>query len=190
MSYQEKFTTLKESFNQNDYENFIANPLPVLESAGIPIVKEWQGGGGLPSNISNLSRSIASASASVSANAAIAESEHMEVKVDWWGVDFIMNEKLTQDIIAGTETTGALASIIAGALGAAGVVTAGIATALGAGLAAAFIVKIAEISIINNGHGVHFPISWLQWGPLILSVPSGPGGITVASLVFIHPVRN
>ncbi len=118
------------------------------------------------------------------------ESEKITVETHWWGVDFVLNEKLTQDIIAGTIASGPLATAIAAALAAAGVVTGGIATALGAGFAAAFALKAAEIKIVDNGKGVHFPVTWLQWAPVIASIPTGPAGIVAAIMVFIHPVRN
>jgi hypothetical protein len=57
-------------------------------------------------------------------------------------------------------------------------------------VAAIFEAKIAEIKIINKGKGVHWPISWLQWGILLAAVPTGPVGIVGAGLVFVHPLRR
>ena len=118
------------------------------------------------------------------------ESEKVTIGRHWWGFNIKCNEKLTQDIIEGTVASGTLGTAIAAAFGAAGIVTGGVATAIGAAFAAAFVLKVAEIKIINNGKGVHFPVTWLQLAPVLLAVPTGPSGIVVAIMVFIHPVRN
>jgi hypothetical protein len=79
---------------------------------------------------------------------------------------------------------------IAAAFGAAGIVSGGVAAAMGAGFAAAFALKVAEIKIVNDGKGVNWPITWLQWGAVAAAVPGGPASIVGAIMVFIHPVRN
>jgi hypothetical protein len=116
--------------------------------------------------------------------------EHLTVQTHWWGFDINCNEKLTQDIISGTIASGPLATAIASALATAGVVTGGIATMIGAAFAAAFALKAAEIKLVDNGNGVHFPITWLQLAPVVSAIPSGPAGLITAIMVFIHPVRN
>lgn len=120
----------------------------------------------------------------------INSSEAITVKSHWWGIDIILNEKLTVDIIAGTTATGSVATALGAALGAAGIVTGGIATLIGAALAAAFALKVAELKIVDNGKGVHIPITWPQWGTLLVGVPAGVAGIVAALLLFIHPLRN
>ena len=116
--------------------------------------------------------------------------EQITASVHWWGVDIVMNEKLTQDIIAGVTGTGTVGGLIAAALGAAGVVTGGIATLIGAGIAAVIGVKVAQIKITNNGNGVHWPITWVQWAALLAAVPGGPAAILAAGAIFLHPIRN
>lgn len=134
--------------------------------------------------------SLAYDEAPMARRAVSATSEQISASVHWWGVDIVMNEKLTQDIISGITGTGAIGGLIASALGAAGVVTGGIATVIGAGIAAVVALKIAQIKITDNGNGVHWPITWLQWAALLAAVPAGPAGILAAGAVFLHPIRN
>lgn len=117
-------------------------------------------------------------------------SEKVTVNTHWWGFDINCNEKLTQDIVDGAIASGPLASAIAAALAAAGVVSGGIATVIGAAFAAAFALKVAEIKVVDNGKGVHFPVTWLQLAAVTAALPAGPAGIIVAIMAFIHPVRN
>ena len=117
-------------------------------------------------------------------------SESVVIKSHWWGIDIILSEKLTKDIINGTEATGSLAQALAAAFGFAGVFTGGAATLIGAGLAAAFSLKAAELKIADNGKGVHFPITWPQWGTVLAGLTAGVAGVTAALLIFIHPLRN
>ncbi len=117
-------------------------------------------------------------------------SDKVTVKLEWWGINIITNEKLTQDIINGTVASGTIGKLIAAAFGAAGVVTGGVASLIGAAIAAIFALKVAQIKITNNGKGVHWPISWLQWAGLLAAVPTGIAGIVAAGMAFIHPVRN
>ncbi|TXF87758.1 hypothetical protein FUA23_17665 [Neolewinella aurantiaca] len=119
-----------------------------------------------------------------------ATGEQISASVHWWGVDIVMNEKLTDDIINGITGGGAVGSAIAAAFGAAGVVTGGVATAIGAAIGAIVALKIAEIKIVNNGSGVHWPITWPQWALLLAALPAGPAGIITAGMAFIHPLRN
>lgn len=120
----------------------------------------------------------------------LVSSNDITVKLEWWGVNIIMSEKLTQDIISGTIATGTVGELIAAAFGVAGIVTGGVATLIGAAIAAIFALKVAQIKITNNGKGVHWPITWLQWAALLAAVPTGVAGIVAAGMVFIHPVRN
>lgn len=148
-----------------------SNPVVALTEAGIPTMTAWSEALGTKS-------------------AATKSGEKIDATTHWWGFDIVMNEKLTQDIIDGTVGVGTLGPLVAAALGAAGIVTGGVATLIGAACAAAFGLKVAEIKIVNNGKGVHWPITWLQWAAVLAAVPSGPGGLIAAIMLFIHPVRN
>ncbi len=116
--------------------------------------------------------------------------EKISVDKHWWGIDIVMNEKLTQDIITGITGSGALAGAIASAFGGAGVITGGVAAIIGAGIAGVVALKVMEIKLVDNGNGVHWPITWLQWAALIAAVPTGPAGVIAAGMVFLHPLRN
>ncbi len=201
--YEEKFEHLLNKCSQDPeaLDAFIRDPLPELENAGIPLVQEWSIDSEFSQSLTNLNKYMVNTQPvlaevaamnmeELAASVAVAESEHIQAEMHWWGVDIIMNEKLTQDVIQGVTGAGALAGLLGPALGALGVVTAGIAAVIAAGLAAAFALKIGEIKIIDNGNGVHWPITWVQWAALVASVPMGPAGIVTAAMVFIHPVRN
>jgi len=116
--------------------------------------------------------------------------EQATVQLHWWGIEIDTNEAMTQNIVNGTTATGTVGGFIAAALGAAGVVTGGAATVIGAGLAAIFAIKIAQINIVNNGKGVRWPITWLQWAAIMASIPGGPAAIVAAGAIVIHPLRN
>lgn len=116
--------------------------------------------------------------------------ERVTVELKWWGIDINMNNAFTENVVHGITGAGGVAGVVAAALGAAGVVTGGVATVIGAGLAAIFGIKIAQINITNNGKGVHWPISWAQWGAILASAPGGPGAIVAAGALVIHPLRN
>jgi hypothetical protein len=111
------------------------------------------------------------------------------IETNWWGFDIIMDEDLTNDFAIGTGSAGSLGPILAGALVSAGVVTGGAATVIGTAFAAAIGAKAAEIKIIDNGAGVHWPVTWAQLAPLVVTV-GFPPTLTVMILVFIHPFAN
>lgn len=114
----------------------------------------------------------------------------VKIETNWWGVNFILNEKVTQDLIAGTTGSGVVAGFVATALGGAGVITGGAATVIGGGIAAIFAIKIAQMKIVNRGNGVHFPITWLQWAAIVAALPGGPAAILAAGAVLLHPIPN
>lgn len=172
MSLEEKFADLMAEHERNPEAKmaFQNDPVAALQAAHIPLV---------PTLVTDFG-----------VLEGVGLSEHISVEKHWWGIDIVMNEKLTSDITHGLTGTGPIASAVAAALGAVGVVTGGVATALGAGLAAIFAAKVAEIKIIDDGKGVHWPITWIQWAALAAAVPTGPAGIVAAGMAFIHPVRN
>lgn len=126
----------------------------------------------------------------VRALAANNASEECSVETYWWGFDIKMNDKLTDDICTGTISAGALGTTIATALTAGSIITGPIGAAIAAGFATAFGLKVAEIKIVNNGNGVHWPVSWPQLGLVVASVSMGPLSVLAAVLAFIHPGRN
>ncbi|MGB3467948.1 MAG: hypothetical protein WBA74_21865 [Cyclobacteriaceae bacterium] len=159
--------------SQSDIEQILKNEKPVLAQMGMEVETE------APKIMSRNAKSTT-----------LVSSDEVTVELEWWGINIITNEKLTQDIISGTTATGAVGKMIAAAFGAAGVVTGGVASLIGAAVAAIFALKIAQIKLTDNGKGVHWPISWLQWGALLAAVPTGVAGIVAAGMVFIHPIRN
>jgi hypothetical protein len=155
---------------------FYENPLPVLEAAGIEAALVP------PAEIGEVKglQSVKKASTR----------ESFRVKKYWWGQKFIMNEKLTSDIVEGVEISGGIAGLVEPVLVAASIVTEGTAAIIGAGLALVFIAKRAEIKMVDNGKGVYWPITWVQWGILAASVTGGPVAFSIAAAAVLHPFRR
>jgi hypothetical protein len=179
----EKFAVLQAKLARDPAakKEFQENPLPQLEAAGIPL---------LPAIATPPSVQALVTGANIGSRAIVVAGEEISVNSHWWGIDVVMNEKLTQDIITGLTASGALGGIIGGAIGAAGIVTGGVATVIGGAIALIIAAKTAEVKIVDNGKGVHWPISWPQWAALIAALPMGVAGIVAAGMAFIHPLRN
>jgi hypothetical protein len=190
MSEEEKFAALQAKLEKDPAEEqaFEQDPLPQLKAAGILLLPTIAAP--VPAQTLLHEAGIELASSVGMAAARLAAAEKISARKHWWGVDVVMNEKLTQDVIIGLEAGGPLGTLIGSALAVAGIVTGGVATLIGAAFAAILCVKKTEIKIVDNGEGVHWPISWLQWLVLLNYVPMGPAGIVAAGMVIIHPVRN
>jgi hypothetical protein len=147
-------------------QRFFENPLPELKTAQIPLIE------------------AADALGTTGTNYQLTISKH------WWGVDFKMNEDLTQAIATGAIAGPALTSLITSALAVAGILTGPVAGLIAAAFATAFALKIIQIKLTDHGKGVHWPITWAQWAAAVVAAPMGPAGIVAAILVFIHPVAN
>jgi|GEM_PF-2893605 len=182
---EEKFASIKNSLTQDPgaMQAFLTNPAPTLAQAGIPCVEKFSYAKRYQSTQALATRSTG-ASDSTGAN----EGESLKVKWHWWGIDFVMNEKLTQDIIDGTTTTETLTGILAEALVAARVITGPVGTVIGGAIAAVMKLKALIIKIANNGNGVHWPITWLQWAALIL--PPTPDQVFLKASLIVIPFRN
>lgn len=99
----QKFISLMSVLEQDTdaVRSFEENPLPVLTTAGIPLVPVLQ-----PPTIHNFnvaanagaSAAMVAAGATASARG-ISQAEQVTASTHWWGVDIVMNEKMTQDII-------------------------------------------------------------------------------------------
>lgn len=172
--YEEKFAMIKDKLSKDPVgmQAFFENPKIMLEQTGIPRVED-------------LITQYQSASEDMKFQSA---SEEIKVNTKWWGLDFIMNEELTQKIITGQIASEALAGLISASLLAAGIAQP-LAVAVGAAFAAILVLKYVELRIVDNGKGVHWPITWLQWAALILP-PWDVASLTVKGAVLIHPVRN
>jgi len=169
-----------------------ADPIAYLKQAGIQVPEALT-----HTTVQAMDASMKSVTAAFSSkqlparfDTAPNDTEQCSVNVSWWGYDIVMNNKLTDDVTSGTIATGTLGTIIATALSAGGVVTGPIGAALAAGFAAAFGIKVLEIKVVNNGSGVHFPVSWIQQGLVVAAISTGPLGVVAAILAFIHPLRN
>lgn len=184
---EQLFTSLMASLEKDPVARaaFQADPLPVLIGAGIPLAHTPPA----PQRPQAAGRFQAQGAVPQAAGGG-STGEQISAECHWWGVDIITNEKLTEDIINGTVTAGALGGSIAAAFGVAGILTGGLATVIGAGLAVAFALKVYEMQLINAGNGVHWPISWVQWAGLLAGAAGGPVGITAAAMLWIHPGRN
>jgi hypothetical protein len=162
----------KLKLDVSNLEKFNNDPKSFLETAGIPIIVD---SASIQSSVYN----------SIGANVS-----GLSVESYWWGVDIEMNEEITQGIITGMIPAGTLGPLIASALATAGIMAGPLAALIGAAFATVFALKAAEIKLVNGGKGVHWPISWLQWGAVIAAIPGGPTAIVAAIVIFIHPIRN
>lgn len=157
---------------------FFANPQPYLVEAGIPVLPEAP-----PATAPDGAPQADTLQLG-------ANGYQLDVQLKWWGIDLVMNETLTQAIATGAILGGPLASLIASAIAASGLVAAPVAAVIGAAIGTAIAAKIVEIKLVSQGNGVHWPITWPQWAPVIGAVPYGPAAVLAALLVFIHPLAN
>jgi hypothetical protein len=167
---------------------FEKDPIAALKAAGIPLLDRPPPQPRRP-DVVGADRAAANVPAPAAA-AGGGAGEQVSVDTYWWGIDIVCNEKLTSDIINGSIATGVLGGSIAAAFGVAGIITGGAATVIGAALASAFALKVYEMQLVDDGNGVYWPISWLQWAGVIVAAAGGPVGVTAALMVYIHPVRN
>jgi hypothetical protein len=170
-----KFSRLLASLHADpaELEKFTNDPMSFLESAGIPMVPAEE----------------LDALSSVEDSLTAKPYSGVSVKKHWWGIDIKMDEQITVDIERGVISVGTLGKIITMAFAqmASGPVLAAVCGALAAGM----VTKALEIKLADrHDKGVHWPISWPQWGTVIADVPMGPSGILAAILIFIHPLPN
>jgi hypothetical protein len=157
-----------------ELEKFTNDPTSFLESAGIPMVPAEE----------------LDALSSVEDSLTAKPHSGVSVKKHWWGIDIKMDEQITLDIERGVTGAGTLGRILATAF-AAGEGTGPVVAAVCAALALGIVTKAGEMRLADRHEkGVHWPISWPQWGTVVAAVPMGPPSILVAILVFIHPLSN
>jgi hypothetical protein len=113
----------------------------------------------------------------------------ISIETRWWGFIIVMDDNITTKIYTGGETVAGVSVIVAGSLATVGAPGA-IISVLAGGLAAATFAKSGEMKVLNNGHGVYWPITWLQLAALIGSAAGGPGPVVAAALLVIHPWPN
>ena len=177
MSLEQKFQELlTQAGTGSGRESFFANIETALRNAGIPLVETINGTVG----------TIDKATAGVSAGT----NYQCNVESHWWGIDIIMNEDLTQAIATGAIVGPPLATLVSGAFVAAGIISGGVAAVVGGAFATALALKIVQIKLTDQGKGVHWPISWLQWAGVAAAIPGGVATVVAAILVFFHPVPN
>jgi hypothetical protein len=175
MTLEEKFEQLlKKAEAGSGREAFFANIQTELRDAAIPLVETINGTAG-----------------TVDKAPAVADTNYQcTIDPHWWGIDIIMNEDLTQAIATGAIVGPPLAALVSGALAFAGVLTGPLAAVVGGAFATALALKTVQIKLTDQGQGVHWPISWLQWAAVLAAVPAGPPGIVAAIILFFHPVPN
>jgi hypothetical protein len=177
MSHEQKFQELlTQAGIGTRREALFANIQTALRKAEIPLVETIQG------TLGTIDKAPAGAAAGTN--------YQCSVKTYWWGIEIVMNEDLTQAIATGAIVGPPLATLVSGALVAAGVLSGGIAAVIGGAFATALALKIVQIKLTDQGQGVYWPISWLQWAAVAAAVPGGPAAIVAAILIFFHPVPN
>lgn len=181
---EQKFSVLQDALKKDPSMDkaFASNPTQFLSQAGIPL---------LPNMMTPAASATVGATGLKLAayNSVAAKGEKVTVTTHWWGVDIVMNEKLTSDITSGIAGAGSIGTLVGSAI-AAGTSVGPVGTVIGAAVGIICAAKVAQIKITDNGSGVHWPITWLQWGALVAAAPGGPASIAAAGMVFVHPVRN
>lgn len=179
MDYDAKFGKLFADLQADPsaLQAFITNPQPVLEAAGIPLVESMAG-------------AVATSQGPTLAAAATAPDYQLRVETQWWGVDFILNEELTQAIINGRILEQAIADLLASGLDVIGIIARPLAVVIAAAFSAVMVSKIIPVKLADKGKGVHWPITWLQWAGVIAAAPGGPGAVALAMQAFIYPFPN
>jgi hypothetical protein len=175
--FEEKFKKLlNEKIKLGEKQNFFDNIISELSHAEIPLIENLTYGvNSTPPTQSDVSNP---------------SDYSITVESHWWGLDLIMNEDATQAVINGSLVGPLLTSGIAAAFAAATIITPVVAGAIGAAFAAALGAKTLQMRLTDKGNGVHWPITWLQWGTLILAAPGGPPAVLAALLLFFHPLPN
>jgi hypothetical protein len=179
MDYDKQFDEMyaKLKTNPSKLQAFLSNPQPVLEAAGIPLVE------------ASVAGRETSPKMGMAAAAATAQRKYkLDVKKHWWGLDFVMNEDLTQAVATGAIVGPPLVALITSSFAVAGIVTGPVAGVIAAGFALGFGIKIVQIKLTDKGKGVRWPVTWVQWGTLAAAVPGGPATVLGAMILFLHPL--
>lgn len=177
MSLEQKFQELlTQAGTGSGRESFFANIETALRNAGIPLVESING------TVGTVDKAAAGAVGK--------PNYQCTVESHWWGIEIVMNEDLTQAIATGAIVGPPLATLVSGALVAAGIISGGVAAVIGGAFATALALKIVQIKLTDQGEGVYWPISWLQMAAVTAAVPGGVATVVAAILVFLHPVPN
>lgn len=173
--------------------DFQKDPQPHLTAAGIPLLQTYPapaaGGTPVPAPKPHRLKGAGGGGVGLPAAAAAPAPGKIDASVSWWGVDIVMDEQFTQDVINGIQDVGSLAGGLTAALGV--VAGAAVATPIGAALAICVVAKVLEIRLMDTNHtGVHWPVTWPQWGIAALSAPGGPATFAAAAMVWFHPLPN
>ncbi len=190
-TYESKFEDLQARLDADPdaAARFAENPLPHLEEAGIPLVPSIVSHQPHPAHFDGVGDVNFGDATATAPPATESGSGSIKVTKHWWGIDIALDEHLTQNVSLGMKA-GAIAALLGPPMQAIGIISGGSVTIVCVGLATIFLAKSAQISITDGGHGVHFPISWIQWAMLYAAVPAGPPGVLGAGMVFVHPLRN
>lgn len=168
-------------------QDFYNDPIKYLSDLGIPLVSSFDASKSKiavdfsdPLVQSNFFKE--NVQAAIDVNGA-----QLTIDRHWWGIDFILNEELTQLLIHFDDTDN-IAAIITTGIGA--IISGPAAAALGMGFAIALMAKREQIKFVNKGKGVYFPITWAQWGGLLSQAFGGVTALVAAILVLVHPFSN
>jgi hypothetical protein len=180
MTNQEAFHELMANLKRDPEKLalFYQTPTVFLEEAGIPVFEK-------PSDVPG---GIEKPAIKTPVKA-MAATSGFHVITHWWGLTFVMDENITNKIAIGEAGLASLGPIIAAGLVASGSVTGPVGSLISASFAAAFALKATEIKLIDGGKGVYWPITWPQWGLVLVNATMPPMLVTTIA-TFIHPLPN
>jgi hypothetical protein len=186
----EKFEALLDKLRSSNggLAAFQTDPLSMLRNERIDLISETDLLGKDRNVLQDNAPPHGSSSRGIRPHGETKESERIWADMNWWGIRIYLNDPVCKDIGIGSLTGSGLTGLCGGALVGAGIVTAGAAAVVGAVVGAIIILKNAEIALANNGKGVFFPISWLQWAPILALFPGSPPSLAAAAIL-IHPLR-
>jgi hypothetical protein len=175
--------------------DFQKDPQPHLTAAGIPLLQTFPapaaGGTPAPAPKPHRLKGTGGGGVGLPAAAAAPAPGKIDASAHWWGVDIVMDEQFTQDVINGVTDSGAIASALTPLLAPMAGVAAAAAGPVAGGLALCVVAKVVEIRLMDLSHtGVHWPITWPQWALLLASLGAGPVGLAAAAGAFVHPFPN
>ena len=185
-SNQVKFEQLMARLHKDPaaFDAFSKDPTSHLSDAGIPAVSAFD-------DLDEKDKAAPSGAhrPALVQSDAVGGGENLSVERHFWGVYVILNEKLTQDVMAGMDWMKTLGPMVTAGLVAAGALTAGVAAVVGPLIAVVIGAKYLQVKLVDNGNGVYFPLVWPQIA-LLIGLGAFPPMDLVVATVSVNPFRN
>lgn len=191
LNFEKTFDEFFRAMQEGEKQEFFSNPVPHLNKLGIPFVSSFDSTGiEITVDFSDplIQSRFFEKDEKIIANLKGAQ---CRVTTSWWGINFIFNKELTDAVVLGLITVIELSEAVALACASAGVaVPAQVAAIAFSAFAVVCLAKALQIKYTDNGKGVYFPITWIQWSSIIASASLGPGTLVPMIAAVVHPFPN